>query len=383
MIQNVASSVVLIMWIIYSLLFLVIYHKIFSVLYFNLFNGILREFIIAVFTGAIMTGATLWFWQIAVVIILVIGFLAANSAGNPLGKMPVIVIFVILAGVVGIMGYKVKSAGTNAQNNNEIVQNQEDINSVENTVDDSYNDNEDMSDNDMGPYSEPDSGDAAINNTYEEPSSNEVPDNTPEIFESNETPDNDIINSDFDPQWYSYYSTYVHENGEHNLAIATDEDGYIYVVVDGNILTYTNDISGEEMGHERYTYSCDDGSLLTVCYGDGYKIYLESSSDEGVQGLYYPTDENNPVNEQGDYIIEGSDSRYLSEEEVATLSPEEIRLAKNEIYARHGRIFESEDLREYFESQSWYHGEIEPEDFDESVFNEYEKANIDLLVSYE
>ena len=28
-------------------------------------------------------------------------------------------------------------------------------------------------------------------------------------------------------------------------------------------------------------------------------------------------------------------------------------------------------------------GEIEPEDFDESVFNEYEKANIDLLVSYE
>lgn len=87
--------------------------------------------------------------------------------------------------------------------------------------------------------------------------------------------------------------------------------------------------------------------------------------------------------ENGTYILEDSDTRYVTEDEVASLSPEEVRLAKNEIYARHGRIFDSEDLREYFESQSWYHGEIEPEDFDESVLNDYERANIDLLVSYE
>lgn len=87
--------------------------------------------------------------------------------------------------------------------------------------------------------------------------------------------------------------------------------------------------------------------------------------------------------ENGTYILEDSDTRYVTEDEVASLSPEEVRLAKNEIHARHGRIFDSEDLREYFESQSWYHGEIEPEDFDESVLNDYERANIDLLVSYE
>lgn len=87
--------------------------------------------------------------------------------------------------------------------------------------------------------------------------------------------------------------------------------------------------------------------------------------------------------ENGTYILEDSDTRYVTEDEVASLSPEEVRLAKNEIYARHGRIFDSEDLKEYFESQSWYHGEIEPEDFDESVLNDYERANIDLLVSYE
>lgn len=297
MIQGVASSVVLIMWIIYSLLFLVIYHKIFSVLYFNLFNGILREFIIAVFTGAIMTGATLWFWQIAVVIILVIGFLAANSAGNPLGKIPVIIIFVILAGVVGVMGYKVKSAGTKAQNNKGTVQYQENVDAVKDTLEDSYNDNEDAGDSNMDLYNESDRSDVVVNDT------SEVPDNTSETPTPNEVPDNNIISSDFDPQWYYYYPTYVHENGEHILTIATEGDGYIYVIADGNILTYTSDTAGEEMGHERYTYTCDDGSLLTVCYGDGYNIYLESPNDGEVQGLYYPTESNNSVDEQGDYII--------------------------------------------------------------------------------
>ncbi len=38
--------------------------------------------------------------------------------------------------------------------------------------------------------------------------------------------------------------------------------------------------------------------------------------------------------------LEGSDSRYITEKEVENLSEAERRLAKNEIYARHGRMFE-------------------------------------------
>ncbi|MBE5967312.1 MAG: YARHG domain-containing protein [Lachnospiraceae bacterium] len=56
-----------------------------------------------------------------------------------------------------------------------------------------------------------------------------------------------------------------------------------------------------------------------------------------------------------------------------------IHLAKNEIYARHGYIFNDEDLNNYFMVQLWYEPSCTPEDFDDSVFNDYEKANLKLL----
>lgn len=56
-----------------------------------------------------------------------------------------------------------------------------------------------------------------------------------------------------------------------------------------------------------------------------------------------------------------------------------IHLAKNEIYARHGYIFKDEDLNNYFMVQLWYEPFYMPEDFNDSVFNDYEKANLKLL----
>jgi hypothetical protein len=56
-----------------------------------------------------------------------------------------------------------------------------------------------------------------------------------------------------------------------------------------------------------------------------------------------------------------------------------IHLAKNEIYARHGYIFKDEDLNNYFNGQLWYEPSVKSENFDERVFNDYEKANLRLL----
>ena len=85
----------------------------------------------------------------------------------------------------------------------------------------------------------------------------------------------------------------------------------------------------------------------------------------------------------GDYILPESNSRYYSEEEIEGLTDREVLFALNEIYARRGRIFAGEEFRRYFESKSWYNGTIPPEEFDANQnerFNEYEKANISLLV---
>lgn len=84
-----------------------------------------------------------------------------------------------------------------------------------------------------------------------------------------------------------------------------------------------------------------------------------------------------------EYILEGSDSRYISKSELNGFTKEECRLARNELYARHGRKFEDEELRGYFNQFDWYYPTIESRDFKESMLNDYETANRDLIVEYE
>jgi uncharacterized membrane protein YvbJ len=55
------------------------------------------------------------------------------------------------------------------------------------------------------------------------------------------------------------------------------------------------------------------------------------------------------------YILPDSDKKFLSEGDIASLTKEELRLARNEIYARHGYVFKSADLQKYFSSKPWYH----------------------------
>lgn len=74
-----------------------------------------------------------------------------------------------------------------------------------------------------------------------------------------------------------------------------------------------------------------------------------------------------------------SDSAYLSVDELLKMDDRELRLARNEIFARHGRRFDTDWIREYFETQSWYQGTIAPDDFDVSVMNEYERENVSRL----
>lgn len=90
-----------------------------------------------------------------------------------------------------------------------------------------------------------------------------------------------------------------------------------------------------------------------------------------------------PAEEENQYVLPNSDSAYLSLSDLTGLTKEECRLARNELYARHGRKFDDEGLQEYFNEKDWYQGYIEPSDFSDSVLNEFEMANRDLIVRYE
>ncbi|TCL61248.1 YARHG domain-containing protein [Kineothrix alysoides] len=87
-----------------------------------------------------------------------------------------------------------------------------------------------------------------------------------------------------------------------------------------------------------------------------------------------------------EFIFQDSNSRFLEEDEIRALSKENIRYARNEIYARLGREFSDEQLQEYFNEKSWYAPKYSVKEFDslgDSVFNEYELYNKNLISKIE
>ena len=84
------------------------------------------------------------------------------------------------------------------------------------------------------------------------------------------------------------------------------------------------------------------------------------------------------------YVFPDSNLRYLTDEEVENLDFPTLRIAINELYARHGYVFSSEDMSAYFGSLDWYEPNPEYTNSEAVVtlFNEYETANKLLLVKY-
>lgn len=79
------------------------------------------------------------------------------------------------------------------------------------------------------------------------------------------------------------------------------------------------------------------------------------------------------------FIIPYSGETYLNASDLKGLSKSDLRLARNEIYARYGFIFESKELQSYFGSQIWY----TPDYSYNGYLTDWEKHNVDLIKSYE
>lgn len=82
-------------------------------------------------------------------------------------------------------------------------------------------------------------------------------------------------------------------------------------------------------------------------------------------------------------MIPSSSYSRLTEADLAGLSKEQLKIARNEIYARHGRRFDTEALQNYFNTKSWYNGTIAPSSFNEDMLNQIEKDNILLIKKIE
>jgi hypothetical protein len=78
--------------------------------------------------------------------------------------------------------------------------------------------------------------------------------------------------------------------------------------------------------------------------------------------------------------MEFFENKTITEQMLHGLSLHELRLLRNEVYARHGRMFRAEWLQQYFFFQPWY----TPDDnFKDEDLSGHDKANVETIVRYE
>lgn len=205
-----------------------------------------------------------------------------------------------------------------------------------------------------------------------------------------------------------------------NSGLIENEDTGEYSALEGNLLVKIKDGQVNEIvitGDEKTAPVFDTVALGTIGdeaktklaagypesqdFTDGFKLLnLDTKgsvectlTDDKVTKIRYIqlTDEEiqafNTAKEEklrAEYIFPDSDKKYLSEDEIRTKTVDEMLIGRNEIFARHGYIFTDENLKNHFESTSWYEGTIPAEQFNsDQVFNDFEKKNIELIKSVE
>lgn len=140
------------------------------------------------------------------------------------------------------------------------------------------------------------------------------------------------------------------------------------------------------VGRSTYTFEKIDGEWMLTGYEyrgdmdqsiemtDVADFAAETSKDFGVKGWK-------------EYKWDGTAGEYpqatdkkLTEKDLEGISKKEARMMRNEIFARHGHVFESKDLKDYFEGQPWYFPlrKVEPKELTET-----ERENIKLIKKYE
>ena len=78
--------------------------------------------------------------------------------------------------------------------------------------------------------------------------------------------------------------------------------------------------------------------------------------------------------------MEFFENKAITEQMLQGLSLHELRLLRNEVYARHGRMFRAEWLQQYFFFQPWY---TPDENFKDEELSGNDKLNVETVVKFE
>lgn len=112
-------------------------------------------------------------------------------------------------------------------------------------------------------------------------------------------------------------------------------------------------------------------------------VTTETQTEAETTQIVQPATLPSTVAVNNEFILPDSSVRVLDKSELVGFSAEQCRLARNEIYAKHGRMFDDAGLQNYFNSHSWYHGTIPAKQFNDNMLSDIEIQNRNLIIAFE
>ena len=88
------------------------------------------------------------------------------------------------------------------------------------------------------------------------------------------------------------------------------------------------------------------------------------------------------INSSDAYVFPNSGDKKLLDSDLSSLSKDKLALVRNEIFARHGHVFQEEPYKSYFNEKSWYKPNSNSKGKDEEL-NNVERYNVQLILKYE
>jgi len=157
----------------------------------------------------------------------------------------------------------------------------------------------------------------------------------------------------------------------------------------GDAADVSSDAAGSESaasdGSDQNAANSGSTSDQDAANANGGTAVADTDTSEAADTKESESAETEALAASGDYVIPDSDTKEYTEDDIRALglSKDELRIARNEIYARHGREFTSKDLKEYFGAKSWYNPTIPASKFSDNDLTPTELHNKEAIAKVE
>lgn len=186
-------------------------------------------------------------------------------------------------------------------------------------------------------------------------------------------------------EWKNKYEVISNENGFSLVQLSSyrvnPEMGFIVGITRSKI-PYLDLPNGQNIAYTKdYIYYLQQATDVSFVENDA-NIANEYSQmykyiDDIVKSVKIDSD--NVTYHADEYVAPMSEYVKFSSDNLMCLNDNQLRIAKNEILAKHGCIFEDISLNNYFNSKRWYEGKVEEAEFDQAQLSEIEKSNYEAI----